>query len=119
MTDAEACRYLNRYGAIRVAHGFYDVMHSPTNGRHGAEHEYLLAYEGRRTMLKLYHGSTTGIRIYYSVTKNIEIIGEAVAVRDFFCTFARRYAEGVMIGMRGYSPFNLSTFKQDLVYERD
>ena len=42
-------------------------------------------------MLKLYHGSTTGIRIYYSVTKNIEIIGEAVAVRDYFCTFARRY----------------------------
>ena len=43
-------------------------------------------------MLKLYHGSTTDIdRIYYSVTKNIEIIGEAVAVRDFFCTFARRY----------------------------
>ena len=47
MTDAEACRYLNRYGAIRVAHDYYDVMHNPTNGRHGLEREYLLAYEGR------------------------------------------------------------------------
>ena len=28
MTDAEAYRYLNRYGAIKVAHDFYDVMHT-------------------------------------------------------------------------------------------
>ena len=27
MTDVEAYRYLNRYGAIKVAHDFYDVMH--------------------------------------------------------------------------------------------
>ena len=28
MTDAEAYRYLNQYGAIKVAHDFYDVMHT-------------------------------------------------------------------------------------------
>ena len=28
MTDAEAYRYLRRYGAIKVAHDFYDVMHT-------------------------------------------------------------------------------------------
>lgn len=28
MTDVEAYRYLNRYGAIKVAHDFYDVMHT-------------------------------------------------------------------------------------------
>ena len=28
MIDAEAYRYLNRYGAIKVAHDFYDVMHT-------------------------------------------------------------------------------------------
>ena len=28
MTDAEAYRYLSRYGAIKVAHDFYDVMHT-------------------------------------------------------------------------------------------
>ena len=28
MTDAEAYIYLNRYGAIKVAHDFYDVMHT-------------------------------------------------------------------------------------------
>ena len=30
MTDAEAYRYLNRYGAIKVMHDFYDVMHTQT-----------------------------------------------------------------------------------------
>ena len=28
MTDEEAYLYLNRYGAIKVAHDFYDVMHT-------------------------------------------------------------------------------------------
>ena len=28
MTDAEAYRYLNTYGAIKVAHDYYDVMHT-------------------------------------------------------------------------------------------
>ena len=28
MTDSEAYRYLHRYGAIKVAHDFYDVMHT-------------------------------------------------------------------------------------------
>ncbi len=28
MTDAEAYRYLNKYGAIKVVHDFYDVMHT-------------------------------------------------------------------------------------------
>ena len=28
MTDVEAYSYLNRYGAIKVAHDFYDVMHT-------------------------------------------------------------------------------------------
>ena len=28
MTDIEAYRYLSRYGAIKVAHDFYDVMHT-------------------------------------------------------------------------------------------
>ncbi len=28
MTDVEAYRYLSRYGAIKVAHDFYDVMHT-------------------------------------------------------------------------------------------
>lgn len=28
MTDAQAYRYLSRYGAIKVAHDFYDVMHT-------------------------------------------------------------------------------------------
>ncbi len=28
MTDAEAYRYLSRYGAIKVAYDFYDVMHT-------------------------------------------------------------------------------------------
>ncbi len=28
MTDTEAYKYLNRYGAIKVAHDFYDVMHT-------------------------------------------------------------------------------------------
>ena len=28
MTEAEAYRYLSRYGAIKVAHDFYDVMHT-------------------------------------------------------------------------------------------
>ena len=28
MTEIEAYRYLNRYGAIKVAHDFYDVMHT-------------------------------------------------------------------------------------------
>lgn len=28
MTDAEAYKYLNRYGAIKVAHDYYDVMHT-------------------------------------------------------------------------------------------
>ncbi len=28
MTDGEAYKYLNRYGAIKVAHEFYDVMHT-------------------------------------------------------------------------------------------
>jgi hypothetical protein len=28
MTDAEAYRYLHRYGAIKVAYDFYDVMHT-------------------------------------------------------------------------------------------
>ena len=28
MTDAQAYRYLNHYGAIKVAHDFYDVMHT-------------------------------------------------------------------------------------------
>lgn len=28
MADAEAYRYLSRYGAIKVAHDFYDVMHT-------------------------------------------------------------------------------------------
>lgn len=28
MTEAEAYKYLNRYGAIKVAHDFYDVMHT-------------------------------------------------------------------------------------------
>lgn len=28
MTEAEAYRYLNQYGAIKVAHDYYDVMHT-------------------------------------------------------------------------------------------
>ena len=28
MTDAEVYRYLSRYGAIKVVHDFYDVMHT-------------------------------------------------------------------------------------------
>lgn len=28
ITDSEAYRYLNRYGAIKVIHDFYDVMHT-------------------------------------------------------------------------------------------
>lgn len=32
MTDAEAYRYLSRYGAIKVAHDFYDVMHTQPMG---------------------------------------------------------------------------------------
>lgn len=28
MTDIEAYKYLRRYGAIKVAHDFYDVMHT-------------------------------------------------------------------------------------------
>lgn len=28
MTDAQAYRYLSRYGAIKVAHDYYDVMHT-------------------------------------------------------------------------------------------
>lgn len=30
ITEAEAYSYLNRYGAIKVAHNFYDVMHTQT-----------------------------------------------------------------------------------------
>lgn len=30
ITEAEAYNYLNRYGAIKVAHDFYDVMHTQT-----------------------------------------------------------------------------------------
>ena len=32
MTDAEAYKYLNKYGAIKVAHDFYDVMHTQSMG---------------------------------------------------------------------------------------
>ncbi len=28
MTEVEAYQYLNRYGAIKVAHDYYDVMHT-------------------------------------------------------------------------------------------
>ena len=28
ITEAEAYRYLNHYGAIKVMHDFYDVMHT-------------------------------------------------------------------------------------------
>lgn len=28
ISDAEAYRYLNRYGAVKLAHDFYDVMHT-------------------------------------------------------------------------------------------
>ena len=28
MSDVEAYRYLSRYGAIKVVHDFYDVMHT-------------------------------------------------------------------------------------------
>ncbi len=28
MTDIEAYKYLHRFGAIKVAHDFYDVMHT-------------------------------------------------------------------------------------------
>ena len=28
MTDVEAYKYLHRYGAIKVAHDYYDVMHT-------------------------------------------------------------------------------------------
>ena len=28
LSDAEAYSYLNRYGVIKWAHGFYDVMHT-------------------------------------------------------------------------------------------
>ncbi len=28
MTEAEAYRYLSRYGAIKFAHEYYDVMHT-------------------------------------------------------------------------------------------
>ena len=28
MTEVEAYRYLSSYGAIKVAHDFYDVMHT-------------------------------------------------------------------------------------------
>ena len=28
MSEVEAYRYLSRYGAIKVAHDFYDVMHT-------------------------------------------------------------------------------------------
>lgn len=28
MTDADAYRYLSQYGAIKVAHDFYDIMHT-------------------------------------------------------------------------------------------
>lgn len=30
ITEAEAYSYLNRYGAIKVAQDFYDVMHTQT-----------------------------------------------------------------------------------------
>ena len=30
ITEAEAYSYLNRYGAIKVARDFYDVMHTQT-----------------------------------------------------------------------------------------
>ena len=30
ISEAEAYNYLNRYGAIKVAHDFYDVMHTQT-----------------------------------------------------------------------------------------
>ena len=30
ITEAEAYSYLNRYGAIKVTHDFYDVMHTQT-----------------------------------------------------------------------------------------
>lgn len=30
ITEAEAYSYLNSYGAIKVAHDFYDVMHTQT-----------------------------------------------------------------------------------------
>ena len=30
ITEAEAYSYLNRYGAFKVAHDFYDVMHTQT-----------------------------------------------------------------------------------------
>ena len=32
MTDVEAYRYLSRYGAIKVDHDFYDVMHTQPMG---------------------------------------------------------------------------------------
>lgn len=28
LSESEAFRYLNRYGAIRLAHDYYDVMHT-------------------------------------------------------------------------------------------
>jgi hypothetical protein len=28
MTEIEAYQYLNQYGAIKIAHDFYDVMHT-------------------------------------------------------------------------------------------
>ena len=28
MTETEAYKYLNQYGAIKLAHDFYDVMHT-------------------------------------------------------------------------------------------
>lgn len=30
LTDVEAYRYLHRFGAIKVAHDYYDVMHTQT-----------------------------------------------------------------------------------------
>lgn len=32
VTEAEAYRYLSRYGAIKVAHDYYDVMHTQPLG---------------------------------------------------------------------------------------
>ena len=32
MSEAEAYRYLNRYDAIKMAHDFYDVMHTQPLG---------------------------------------------------------------------------------------
>ena len=68
MTDVEAYRYLSRYGAIKVAHDFYDVMHTQPMGdmvqsmasychRKAAESESRVIHEGCHVPVFLWNGA--------------------------------------------------------------